>query len=180
VKRSADAGKNFVHISLRLPTPLRNQLKEEAEHRKVTLSSLINTVLLNFVSFNKILASAKTIPVSGAFLRELIEVASTEQMESIGKKLGPKVVRQAFAFMGVPFSLDNVIKHYFEPLSSESGWYIFNTSFEGTNRKLMFSHSHGPQWTAFLKRYIAGIIYSATGSEPEIAIVDEMLTFTIR
>ncbi len=179
MKKDTEAG-TFIHVSLRVPAGLRNQLNDEAKHRNITLNSLINAVLSKYLAFDKIVESTKAIPLSGAFFRELLEITSTEQMENIGEKLGPMVVRQSFAFLDIDFNLDNLIKYYFEPLSVHSGWYMFNNSFEGASRKLMFRHSHGPNWSAFLKRYIANIILSATGSEPEIAIEDGMLTFTFK
>jgi len=179
VKKDADSD-TFIHISLRLPERLRNRLKEEADHRKITLNSLINTIISMYVSYNRILEVSEAIPFSGALFQEWLEVTSSDHMEGMAKKLGPSVVRQIFAFQGIDFNLDNLIKYYFEPLSANSGWYLFNTYFEGMSRKVVFRHSHGPKWTAFLKRYIGSIIQSATGTEPEVTIEDETLTFTCK
>jgi hypothetical protein len=77
------------------------------------------------------------------------------------------------------FNLDNLIESYFEQLSAYSGWYSLNT-FEDASRKLIFAHSHGPKWIAFLKLYLARIKRSETGTEPEVTIGDEMLTFTCK
>jgi len=179
VKKDADPD-TFIHVSLRLPERLRNQLKKEAKHRNITLNSLINAVLSKYISFDKIVEGTNAIPLNGPFFREWLEITSTDQMESIAKNLGPKVVRQSFAFRGIDFNLDNLIEFYFEPVSAHSGWYLFNTYFEGTSRKLIFKHSHGPKWTAFLKLYVASILRSATGTEPEVTIEDEILTFTCK
>ncbi len=173
-------GNSFLHVSLRIPARLRNQLDEEAKRRNITLNSLINAILSKYLSFDKIVEGTKAVPLSRAFLDEILEITSTEEMESIAMKLGPKVVRKSFAFRGVPFNLDNLIEFYFEPLSAHSGWYSFNTYFEGTTRILVFEHSLGTKWTAFLKRYIAGIVRSANGTEPEVTIEDEILTFTCK
>jgi hypothetical protein len=179
VKKDADSD-TFIHVSLRLPERVRKQLKEEAKHRNITLNSLINAILAKYDSFDKTLEGTKAIPLSGAFFHELLEITSINQMDSITKKLGPSVIRKSFAFQGIAFNLDNLIECYFEPLSAHSGWYSFNTYLQGMSRILIFEHSHGPKWTAFLKRYIAGIIRSATGTEPEVAIEEETLTFTCR
>ena len=170
----------FIHVSLRVPERLRTQLKEEADHRNITLNSLINAIISMYISYNKILEVSEAISFSGAFFQEWLEITSTDQMQGIAEKLGPKVVRQIFAFQGIGFNLDNLIKYYLEPLSANSGWYLFNTYFEGTSRKLIFRHSHGPKWTGFLKRYIGSILRSATGTEPEINVEDAVLTFTCK
>lgn len=179
VKKDTDRHR-FVHISLRIDEEIRNQLNDEAKRRSITLNSLVNTILSKYLSFDKILEATKAIPLSGSFLDELLEITSTEEMENIGKKLGPKVIRKSFAFRGIAFNLDSLTKFYFEPVSAYSGWYSFNSYFVGTTRILVFEHSRGPKWTTFLKQYVAGIIHSATGTEPEIAVVDETLTFTCK
>jgi len=179
VKKDADADV-FIHLSLRVPVRLMNRLKEESRHRNITLNSLINGILSKYDSFDKILEGTKAIPLSGAFFVELMEIATIDEMESIAKRLGARVVRQTFAFQGIEFDLENLIGFYFEPLSTYSGWYSFNTYFVGTSRKLIFKHSHGQKWTAFLKLYITAILRSATGTEPEVIIEDEVLTFTCK
>jgi hypothetical protein len=133
-----------------------------------------------YFSYNKILEVSDAISFSGALFQEWLEITSTDQMEGIAKKLGPKVVRQIFAFQGIDFNLDNLIRYYFEPLSANSRWYLFNIHFEGSSRKLIFRHSHGPKWTAYLKPYYAAIIRSATGVEPGVTVEDGVLTFTCR
>jgi hypothetical protein len=109
-----------------------------------------------------------------------LEVISTEEIETIAKKLGAKVVRQSFASRGIEFNPNNLIESYFEPLSEYSGWYQFNWRFAGTSRKLIFTHSHGPKWTAFLRLYYAAIIGSATGVEPDVTVEGYVVTFTCR
>jgi hypothetical protein len=178
--KNDSAESTIIHISLRIPTRLRNQLAGEAKLQHTTLNSLINAILAKHEIFDKILEGAKAIPLSEAFFVEMLEITSIEEMESITKKLGARVVRQSFASQGIEFRLDNLIEFYFAPLSEYSGWYQFNTNLAGTSRKLIFTHSHGPKWTAYLKPYYAAIMRSATGVEPEVTIEDGVLTFTCR
>jgi hypothetical protein len=176
VKTNSD----FIHISLRIPAQLRTRLNEEAKRRNITLNSLVIAVLAKYDSFDKILEGTKAIPLSGAFVHEILEITSTEEMENVARKLGAKVVRKSFAFRGIAFNLDNLVKFYFEPLSAHSGWYSFNTYIDGRERLLVFEHTHGPKWTAYLKQYYIAILRSATGTEPEVVIEDETLTFTLQ
>ena len=169
----------FAHVSIRIPEALRIRLTHDAEQRSISLNSLIMAILAKYDSFDKIVEGTRAIPFSGAFVAEVLDITSIEEMESIARKLGANVVKSSFALRGIPFNLDNLIKFYFEPLSQHSGWYTFNTYFEGTNRKLIFQHSHGAKWTAFLKHYYAAILRSATGTEPEVVVVNGTLTFTI-
>ena len=165
---------------MRIPASVRVDLNREAKRRHITPNSLINAVLAKYMSFDKILEATKAIPVSEALFERWLAITSLEEMEDIAKSLGPKVVRQSFAFQGLEFNLDNLVEDYFEPLAEHSGWYQYNSRFESGRRKLIFTHSHGPKWTAFLKRYHTALLRAATGSEPEVMMEDEMLTFTCR
>lgn len=170
----------FVHVSIRISARPRTRLNREAKHLHVSLNSLINAILEKYDSFDKILQGANAIPLSEAFFVEILDVTSIDEIENIAKKLAAKVVRQSFASQGIEFNLDNLIEFYFEPLSEYSGWYQFNWRSEGTSHKLIFTHSHGPKWTAFLRQYYAAVIRSATGGEPYVTVEDAVLTLTSR
>ncbi len=170
----------FVHISIRISAKQKNRLNREAQRRHVTLNSLINEILVRHDTFEKILETMKAIPLSEELFRAWLQRTSQEEMEDMAKSIGPKVVRRSFASEGIDFNLDNLIEFYFEPLSEYSGWYEFNWRFVGTSRKLIFTHSHGPKWTAFLRRYYGALIPSATGAEPDVTVEEGVLTFTCR
>lgn len=82
-----------VHISIRISANLRTRLNREAKHRHISLNSLISAILEKYDSFDKILQGAKAIPLSEAFFSEISDITSIEEIESIAKKLGAKVVR---------------------------------------------------------------------------------------
>ena len=180
VKTDSTDSSKFVHISLRISTKLRSRLKREAKRRHLTLNSYINEILARHNVFDKILETMKAIPLSEEFFRVWLQKTSQEDMEEMAKSIGPKVVRRSFASRGIEFNLDNLIEFYFEPLSDYSGWYQFEWDFVGASRRLTFTHPHGPKWTAFLRRYYADLIRSATGTEPEVTVEEGVITFTCR
>jgi len=180
VKTDSTDSSAFIHISVRISAKLRNRLKREAKRRHVTLNSLINEILARHDTFDKILETMKAIPLSEELFRAWLQRTSQEEMEGMAKNIGPSVVRRSFASRGIEFNLDNLIESYFEPLSDYSGWYQFEWDFVGASRKLIFTHSHGPKWTAFLRRYYAALIGAATGAEPSVTVEEGVVTFTCR
>jgi hypothetical protein len=127
------------------------------------------------VSFDRILDHVGAIPLNGPLFSKMLNEVPLEEMEKLGKELGPELIKRTFAFLGLSFDLENLIKSYFGPLSSYSRWYRFNISGSGRNRRLLFEHSHGPKWSAFLGQYIGGIIKSATGIEPRTLVEDSLV-----
>lgn len=169
-------GRKFVHVSVRIPIELKSELENAARRQDTNFNSLVNHVLSRYASFERITNQMEAIPVNRFLFDEMLNDVPTEEMERIGKKLGPKLVKQAFAFLNLDYDMDGLIRHYFRPVSSFARWYSFDMAGSGSNRRLMFEHNHGSKWSVFLKHYIAGIVKSATGSEPRVAIDDSLVT----
>ena len=165
--------KSFVHVSVRLPSELRDQLRIEAKRSHNNFNSLINDVLEKHVSFDRITEHVRAVPVNLYLFSEMLRNVPVEQMEAVGKELGPRLIRQTFTFLGIEYDLESLIQYYFEPVGAYSRWYSFNMAGRPPNRKLMFEHQYGRKWSAFLRYYVGGIIKSATGNEPRITVDDE-------
>ncbi len=168
-------GSKFDHISLRVDHEIKTQIEKDAKKRKINLNSLINLILTKYVSFDSLIEQSEAVPLNKSLFMSILESIETEEMERIGKELGPVAVRQTFAFQGLNFDLEGLIEHYFQPVSSFTKCYTFNVVGTGASRRLMFQHQYGRKWSAFLKQYIGGMIKSATHTEPRIAIEDGLV-----
>lgn len=169
-------GSKFEHISLRVDRETKAQLEKEARQRNINLNSLVNLILSKHVSFDRIVEHTEAIPLNKSLFIAILDNIQIEELERIGRELGPRVVKQTFAFLGLDFDLAGLIEHYFQPVSTFSRWYSFNVTGSGANRRLMFEHQYGRKWSAVLKQYIGGIIKSATGTEPKITVDDGLVT----
>jgi hypothetical protein len=72
----------------------------------------------------------------------MLDGIEIDEMERLGKELGPKLVKKTFTFLNLELDLDGIIEHYFRPLSKNSKWYNFNIAGSGTGRKLLFEHPY--------------------------------------
>jgi hypothetical protein len=143
--------RQFIHFSIRIPINVKDELESEAELQKTNLNSLINQILAKHVSFDRIANHMKVMPLNQYLFSGMLDNVPLEAIEAIGKELGPRNVKRTFAVLGFNYDLDHLIQSYFQPVSSYSGWYTFNIVGKGSDRKLVFEHSHGPKWSAFLK-----------------------------
>ncbi len=166
----------FVRTSIRILGKLKTNLKQEASGREMSLNALINSVLERHVLFDRILNHVNAIPLNGPLFTGMLDGVPVDQLEKMGKDLGPKLIKETFVFLGLSYDLENLIESYFRPLSAYSGWYrFFNVSGSGRGRKLLFEHPHGLKWSIFLKHYLAGIIKAATGTEVRITIEEALV-----
>jgi hypothetical protein len=169
-------GSKFTHISLRVDSEIKIQLEREAMRRRINMNALVNLVLSKYASFDDIIEHTEAVPLNKFLFLGMLGGTQIEEMERIGRELGPRVVKQTFAFLGINFDLGGLIEHYFQPVSTFARWYSFNIVGSGANRRLLFEHQYGRKWSAFLKQYIGGIIKSATGTEPKIVIDNGLVT----
>jgi hypothetical protein len=162
--------KRYVHVSYRIPDEVKGTLETEAKRRNINMNALVSQILAKYTSFDMIADHVEAVPLNKSLFTGMLNRIETEEMEMLGKELGPKLIKRTFAFLSLDFNIDGLIEHYFRALSTYSRWYSFNVSWSGANRRLLFEHSYGPKWSAFLKQYLAGVIRSATGSEPRITV----------
>jgi hypothetical protein len=131
---------------------------------------------MKHISFDIITEHVRAIPINGPLFSGLLDATPIEVLERLGTELGPKLIKQTFVFLDLDFDINGLIQHYFEPMSSFSGWYEFRLVVTEKNRKLMFKHSHGPKWSSFLRAYISSMIRAATGTELRIITDEELVT----
>jgi hypothetical protein len=162
-------------MSLRVDKRIKTRLKEEADERGINMNALANLILSKHVLFDSFVEYTESVPLNKLLFVRMLEGNQIDEMERIGKELGPKVIKEAFAFLGLDFDLEGLIKNYFQPVSSFARWYSFNVVGSGANRRLMFGHQYGRKWSVFLKQYLGGMIKSATGTEPRITIDDGLV-----
>ncbi len=160
--------RRFVHASFRIPLDLKEKLETEAEAKNDNLNALVNQVLAKHVTFDLMAEHTGTIVLEKLLFSEIIDRVTTDELEAIGKELGPKVVNQWYGFLNIRNDFDSLIRHYFRPMSAYSGWYRFNSVGSGSSQRMMFEHEYGPAWSAFLKQYVAGTIKSIMEVEPKV------------
>jgi hypothetical protein len=166
----------FIHVSLRLPKTLKISLEKQAKRQHTSFNSLASGILVKGASYDTIAEKLSAVTINGLLFAGMLEDASTEHLEQLGKNLGPKLIKQTFAFLDLQHDIEGLIRFYFEPVSSFSGWYSFTVAGSGTNRRLMFQHPHGTKWSVFLKAYISSIIKASSGTEPRVVADESLVT----
>jgi len=110
----------------------------------------------------------------------MIEAASREDLESLGKKLGPRLVKQTFEFFDIEPTVDSLVSRYFEPMGAYSGRYQANVVGSGPDLKLILEHDYGIKWSTFLAEYTKGVAKSLLGTEPKIDLDDDLVKVEFR
>jgi hypothetical protein len=132
--------KRFVHVSFRVPSEVKAGLDREAKRRDINVNSLANQILAKYVSFDRIAEHVEAVPLNKSLFTGILDKIEADQLERLGRDIGPRLAKSTFTFLNMDFDLDSLILRYFEPVSMYSRWYSFNVAGNGANRKLMFEH----------------------------------------
>jgi len=169
-----------VHISLRVPSELREELQREGSRRKINFNSLGNRILEKYLSFDRLVEHEHSVVIERKVFLGILEEVPVESLAELGKKLGPQVVKESFEFFGIPLTLDNLISNYFTPIGAFSDNYECNATGSTPNLKLILAHEYGDKWSIFLREYASGIIESILGTKPKVLAGVDTVTIEFR
>jgi len=172
--------RQFAHISVRIPENLRRELNREARRQHINLNALMNRILTKYVNFDRIVEHEHSIVLDRRIFLPMVEASSREGLENLGKKLGPRLVKQTFEFFDIEPTIEGLVSRYFEPMGAYSGRYQSNIVGSGPDLKLILEHDYGIKWSAFLAEYTKGVVKSLLGTEPKIELDDDLIKVEFR
>ena len=103
----------FVHVSFRMPSELKDQLEKEAKRKKMNLNAFVNRILVKYYTFDRLVEHENSVVIERHVFSRILDKMKYEDMAEIGKELGPIIVKQDFEFFGITPNLDNLLEKYF-------------------------------------------------------------------
>ena len=100
----------LVHSSFRLRQDVLNSLEVEAKKRGVTLSSLVNRILENYMTSEIYFEELGFILMSKDFLRKTFNELNEQRVEELGKELGLTVAKEYVSYFFPEVNTDSLIK----------------------------------------------------------------------
>lgn len=164
-----DESQRTVRVDIDLPEDIARQLEDEASTRNQSVKALVGLVLSRYASYQRYADSVGSVTINKAVFTSLLEAVPQAKLETIASTIGDSVVRQAFDSHNVAYSLDSLVKNYFEPSSKYSGWYGLDTEAATYGRRMTLNHKYGKKWSAFLGAYVDKLVSSATGVRPLVS-----------
>lgn len=96
---SSSSSKNkLTHTSFRIEENVIKSLERAAEKRGISLSSLVNKILKNYVTSEMYFEELGFILVSKNFLRKTYDELNTDQIEKLGKEYGLTIAREYISY----------------------------------------------------------------------------------
>jgi hypothetical protein len=85
---SRNSKTKLIHQGFRIEEELAKLLTREANKKRISVGSLVNTILKTHFTYRKYFEELGSIPVSKDFLRKVFSVIPEKEAEEVGKSLG--------------------------------------------------------------------------------------------
>ena len=155
-------------------------MNREAKRQGINLNALANRVLTKYIVFDRIVEHEHSVVLDRRIFTPIIDKISRDDLEDMGMRLGPRLVKQTFEFFDIEPTVESLVSRYFEPMGTYSGRYQSNLVGSGPDLKLIMEHDYGSKWSAFLAEYVKGIVKSVLGTEPRIELADDLIKVEFR
>ncbi|MGN6632247.1 MAG: hypothetical protein ACTHKP_08435 [Nitrososphaeraceae archaeon] len=108
--REAKRSERLVHSSFRLRQDVLKSLEVEARKRGVTLSSLVNNILENYMTSEIYFEELGFMLMSKGFLRKTFDEVTEKRAEHLGKDLGLTVAKEYVSYFFPEVNTESLIK----------------------------------------------------------------------
>ena len=142
--------------SFRIDTTLDKELVEATERDGITLSSLFNIMVKNYLEFARVAIQMNRIILSPITLLGFLKYLTPEQCKENGLNASSSVPRQALMIGGKPLKLESIyvsLEHL-----EKAGWFKCVNHTGGDRDYFYIQNSYGQKWRSFLEGYLTGLI----------------------
>lgn len=132
-------------------------LEEEARNRNISVSALLNQVVLKFVFADRYYHAGLAVTLPNKTFSSMIERIRTDDMIELGYNTGVVIPEDRFTMRGMQRDYRSVIWFIREILDKYNG--LFRCVYQETPRRniLLLRHLLGKNWSHFLSNYMKAL-----------------------
>lgn len=162
-------------VTFRLPTSLIDELRSDAELEGVSLNNYVAKIFSNHVQWERYERKVGLLPMTEAFLSEVLNQLSDQQIINLAQKLEKQKFRNILAFMREGADAEAFVDVMRAWLTVS--W--MQQSIEVRDGKYLFKiqHSLGPKWSLYVKTLISELSQDILGKKAEMTVVGETISF---
>jgi hypothetical protein len=164
-------------ITFRFDTADVERLQQEAKNRGVSLNSLFNQILRNYIEWHMFEPKVGFVLILKPVVKQVFANMSKEEIAQIAEKTAKEESENSIYFMKGRIDLDSFLS-WFEDRMKNSSIQVSHT-FDNANKVHTFvvKHDMCVNWSLYLKYIIEHIFHKDLGRKVEISTSDTTLTF---
>lgn len=164
--------------SFRIDRAIDSALGEEAERQGLSVSSLTERIVEDYINFGRWLERQKALTILASTMKEFLEPLDEDEIRLVGEKVGARIPRQSMLMRGVSIDGDAARDHIMRILGEHDNW--FTVSYHEQPRPYYFiRNSLGEKWIIFVEAYMRAFYRENLGIGVECVRVGDNLQVLI-
>lgn len=166
-------------ISFRLPKNQLDQLRAEAEEKRINLNTLVSQIVDSYVNFVSNASKAGMIPVSKSVLIELLEGYNEEQIKAISERSQRKIMIERALQLRGKYDFETLVDIFVSWLRASGFSYRHDKDLENKYRHtFLVQHNMGRKYSQFLLECLKVNCEPLITGKVEYTVTDNCLWIT--
>ena len=149
-----------------------SELKKWADSKGLSMNALINEVLTKNIFFYRYVSEHECMIIPSTIYSNMIDVLPEKTLVDLISRIINEMVQSIFLHNNISYTLDNMVKYYFENIGMWSGLYnIFKRYSEMSSTNLVFEHKYGIKWSKIIAQSISNLMKETLNLSSEYKIL---------
>lgn len=164
--------------TFRLDETLTKTLEEQAGKEKITVNSMVSRMLWNYQKRCQYCLHYNLMLLDPTVFKAILENISDETIEKLGSSLGPSVIKENLARLGMNPAQDSVENVVVETLGQWTKWYDADVGQTSNGQVYYLHHTLGKKWSIFLKNFFEQAMIQLLDLNINIETTENSIIFT--
>lgn len=165
--------------TFRLDERLNQMLEEEASKEKMTVNSLVSRILWNYQKRCQYCLHYNLILMEPVIFKAMLDNMPEEALTDFGASLGPAVVKENTARLGMTVNKESIESVIAEALGQWTRWYDADVSETREGKVYYLHHVLGKKWSVFLRSFFEQVMAKLLNLNVTIEATENSIIFTI-
>jgi hypothetical protein len=163
-------------ITFRLSSSMLEELRGDAEMEGVSLNSYAARIFSNHVQWEKYERKVGLLPMTEAFLKEVLAQLSDEQVVNLAQKLEKQKFKNIVAFMKDSPDVAEFVEIMRTWLNVS--WMQQSAEVRDGHYRFKIQHSLGSKWSLYVKTLVAELAQDVLGKKVSVKVTGETIMFS--
>ncbi len=162
-------------VTFRLLSSLLDELRMDAELEGVSLNNYVAKIFSNHIQWERYERKVGLLPMTEAFLREVLSQLSDEQIVNLAQRLEKQKFTNILAFMKNNHDVEDFVEVMRAWLTVS--WMQQNIEVRDGKYYFKIQHSLGTKWSLYVRTLISELSYDILGKKADIIVIGDTLSF---
>lgn len=165
--------------TFRLDESLHKMLEEEAAKEKITVNSLLSRIIWNYQRRCQMCLHYNLMLLDPMVFKTFLDNLTEETLKQTGSSLGPVVLKENIARMGLSLNKKDVETVLVETMGEWTRWYDADVTETSEGKAYYLHHALGKKWSFFLKSFFEKALTDLLSLTVPVEMTENSVFFTL-